>query len=89
MLPLQRGARRTLPERNRDGRCLGTLAGIRASLEEIRRGEFVAREALKRDPGGELPGVSGPILQTGQHNGRQAIATRLCGGTAHDHRTAT
>ncbi len=27
----------------------GILAGIRASLEEIRRGEFVTHEALKRD----------------------------------------
>jgi len=51
MLPRSRDVRRTLLERNRDGRCPGILTGIRASLDEIRRGEFVTHEALKRDLG--------------------------------------
>jgi hypothetical protein len=49
--------RRTLLEQNRDG-GVRILTGIRASLDEIRRGEFVTPEALKRDLGIEQSGVS-------------------------------
>lgn len=50
--PYRSGTRRLL-EQNEDREPLSpeTIADIQASLDEIRRGEFVTHEALKRDLG--------------------------------------